>query len=138
MTISSNLTKAILSFDSYNRSYDAGITLNGDAVGNASITKISINGIVSNLDSALITDQGTNQRLDDDIGFYGIAYSYNGETIIAYRGTDDRDEPDAAQLDEDNGWGVGAGSVGVAQAGINARACRANFCVNAQSGSIRL
>ena len=71
------LFNAILSMDAYNRSYDENIILNGSPVGDANIIT----------DSSVLLDEN-NQRSDDDIGFYAFAYSYKGETIISYRGTD--------------------------------------------------
>ena len=62
---------AILSMDSYNRGYDPGIENlpNLGAIGNANI-----------IDLALPTGAQA-------AGFYAIAYDWNGETVIAYRGT---------------------------------------------------
>ena len=60
--------------DSYNRGYNAGINLTGTQIGNGTIV-IDSSNVSLNLN-------------DQAIGFYAIAYSYNGETVISYRGTD--------------------------------------------------
>lgn len=88
MTINSTLMKAILSMDAYNRGYNPGIRISENALGSAKIIQTTIDGIQTNLDSAIIRNPITKERLDDDISFYAIAYDYNGETVIAYRGTD--------------------------------------------------
>lgn len=87
------LFKAILSMDAYNRGYDAGIKF-GNLSGNNSDDSFGIQiGNAQIITNSAIFTQGGN-RIDDDIGFYGIAYQAkdaNGnvtETIISYRGTD--------------------------------------------------
>ncbi len=73
MTISRDLFLSILTLDSYNRGYNAGInTLEeqpNTQIGAATLTRAS----------------GESGK---DIGFYATAYDWNGETIISYRGTD--------------------------------------------------
>ncbi|AEP08632.1 type I secretion C-terminal target domain-containing protein [Micavibrio aeruginosavorus] len=120
MTISANLMKAILSLDSYNRGYDAGIIFGDNAGDNdysldAEGTQIGTATII--LNSEIFQNNG--QREDSSIGFYGIAYTYNGEVVIAYRGTDDLDESDPNnQIDDNTGWPIGAGLVGAPQANM--------------------
>lgn len=120
MTISSELMKAILSLDSYNRGYGAGVIFGDNAGENdysldTAGTQIGTATIV--LNSEIFQSNG--QREDASIGFYGIAYTYNGETVIAYRGTDDRDETDPNnQIDDNTGWPIGAGLVGAPQANM--------------------
>jgi hypothetical protein len=84
---------ALLSLDSYNRGYLPGIA--------------GLGGILSELGHAtLITDSETTSSTSataQAAGFYASAYSYNGQTIIAYRGSDDR------FLDPLFGYGTGAG-----------------------------
>lgn len=69
---------AILAMGSYNRGYGAKInglsTLQGTALGGAEVVT----------DSGL--ELGDNRT--QSTGFYSIAYNWNGETIISYRGTD--------------------------------------------------
>ncbi|MCP4183592.1 MAG: lipase family protein, partial [Hyphomicrobiales bacterium] len=76
MTVSNELMYAILSMDSYNRGYGEGIS--------------GLGGIGTNIGAATFTEQS--DTLDGDPGvtadFYAAAYSYNGETVISYRGTD--------------------------------------------------
>lgn len=77
MAMNIELFKAILAMDSYNRGYNAGISFGagsdnqGVKVGNATVFR--------NKGDAEAQAQG----------FYAIAYSYNGQTIISYRGTDE-------------------------------------------------
>lgn len=85
--MNSNIFKAILSMDSYNRGYNAGIDLRArDANGNV----ISDDSIGQYIGSALVTKESDIAQNSSGVeaGFYGIAYSYNNETIISYRGTD--------------------------------------------------
>lgn len=78
------LFKAILAMDSYNRGYDAGIKF-GTESGNNSEDDNGIQvGTATILDNSSEILGGT----DQNIGFYGIAYDNDGETIISYRGTD--------------------------------------------------
>jgi hypothetical protein len=104
--MNSNLFKAILAMDSYNRGYNQSINLSGtdsigDKLGNAIVIRES--DIANN-------SGGVN------IGFYAIAYDLDGvaggEKIISYRGTDDFDG--AADLftskDAAYGWILGGGS----------------------------
>lgn len=112
MTINSNLMKAILAMDAYNRGYGAGIdtlpsSTNGSArIGNATIVATS---------SSLVDSNG-NPNIDDNIGFYAIAYDLDGvaggEKVISYRGTDDFDGPADLLTSKDvfHGWSLGAGN----------------------------
>ncbi len=104
------LFKAILSMDAYNRGYDRGIklptVLNTTQIGNATI--------VSQID---IPEGGAAQS----IGFYALAYNYNGEKIISYRGTDDVDGfmdmiPLPYNKDVYHGWSLGSGNIESEQA----------------------
>ena len=75
MTISNELMKAILSMDAYNRGYGAGISNLSDAtdgsikIGNATLINTSTEELGTGVDSS--------------IGFYALAYSYGGETVIS-------------------------------------------------------
>lgn len=110
MAISANIFKAILSFDSYNRGYNAGIDIDGNHqdqnyCDDSSGQEIGSATILSNSG-----DLNPAAGIDNDIGLYGVAYEYNGETIIAYRGTD------SLLVDPVYGWPTGGGAVGTAQA----------------------
>ena len=80
MSISPELMYAILSMDAYNRGYNPGIANLAEAsngtvqIGTATITK--------NLQDAQLSNAA------QAAGFYALAYEWNGETIISYRGTD--------------------------------------------------
>lgn len=100
MTISSELFLAILSMDAYNRGYNAGIggpdglgSSNGTGIGNASITAAS--------------DSSENSA-ERAAGFYAVAYEWQGQTVISYRGTD---APLTELLGTDviNGYLIGVG-----------------------------
>jgi len=110
----SNVFKAILAMDAYNRGYAEGIALpsvvNSTRIGNALI--------VNQSDTDLSSDPV-------QVGFYGIAYQLDGgEKVISYRGTDQAPDFWEALLlgdlskfltaDVMNGYGLGAGSPTVA------------------------
>lgn len=105
MPISSDLMKAILSMDSYNRGYDSGIIF-GSNPGNNNYsldTQGTTLGSASiGINSSIFIDNG--DRLDADIGFYALSYTYGGETVISYRGTN------TFILDPAHGWTLGAGN----------------------------
>jgi hypothetical protein len=93
MSISKDLFLAILSMDSYNRGYAAGIGDTADGLGSSSDGSISIGNaeIIFNLEDANLTSASV------AAGFYAIAYEVNddsipglidGDTVISYRGTD--------------------------------------------------
>jgi hypothetical protein len=72
--MNSEVFRALLALDSYNRDYNAGIEgLEGNALGNATIIK----------------RDGFEPA--QDIGFYAIGLFVNDETIISFRGTDEID-----------------------------------------------
>lgn len=85
------LFNAILSMDAYNRGYGASVTLSGNSIGDATI----------GIDSSELESEGL---IDDDIGFYALAYFYEGSTIISYRGTDDFDGPADLLTSLDGFW----------------------------------
>ncbi|MGB7373243.1 hypothetical protein [Pontixanthobacter sp.] len=78
--MNSDVFLSLLALDSYNRGYGAnvgGLSESG-SIGNASIiTRAEIFG--NEADAVLQSWQAA--------GFYAIAYEWQGETIISYRGT---------------------------------------------------
>lgn len=98
MTVSKDLMLALLSMDSYNRGYGAGMELTGAALGNATILNVPI-------------PSGSQA-----VGFYASAYTLtaavgtlaSGSKIISYRGTN-TDSLGTAASDVFNGWVTGAG-----------------------------
>ena len=91
-----DLFLAILAMDSYARGYKASLKISGsDNIG----TRLGDATI-----SAHASDDPANDPYKSD--FYAVAYKWNGETIISYRGTDNLVN-DAA-----TGYGLGAGSTG--------------------------
>lgn len=94
--LSNNLFYSILALDAYNRGYDAKLPGLSDAAG----TQVG--------DAKIITAAG--DKAAQDIGFYALAYDWNGKTIISYRGTDN---PNILQKGNDiwNGWVGGAGII---------------------------
>ncbi|GJL61950.1 MAG: hypothetical protein NPIRA04_06040 [Nitrospirales bacterium] len=81
MAISRDLFLAILSMDSYNRGYKAGINDGGpndpDGLGR----------LGSQIGNATVIQQDISPEAQA-AGFYAVAYEWDGETIISYRGTD--------------------------------------------------
>jgi len=75
---SRDLFLAILAMDSYNRGYDRGIDKNG--------TKLVEGGALGN--ATFLSDANDSNGIAKAAGFYAIAYNWNGEKIVAYRGTD--------------------------------------------------
>lgn len=132
MTMNNVLMNAILAMDSYNRGYDAAIDLRPrDAFGNIVLdTQNNYEPMASDKDgvqvgtATIITNSTVKlAATDDDIGFYALAYNYNGETVISYRGTD---EPVTVPktvnvlgldvlVDRYYGWSLAAGDLSSAQ-----------------------
>ncbi|GAB5512217.1 MAG: hypothetical protein Rhims3KO_36180 [Hyphomicrobiales bacterium] len=111
------LMNAIFAMDAYNRGYDAGVKF-GSLPGNNSIdfagTEIGNAEVITN--SGVFIENGN--RLDDDIGFYALAYDYNGGQTVSFRGTNDFGSWTSLWTDGDvwNGWSIGAGSTQSRQA----------------------
>jgi hypothetical protein len=97
MSISNNVFLSILAMDAYNRSYNVGIDLTGTQIGTASLG----------------TAKG--DAAAQEISFYAQSYTWGGQTVIAYRGTDDM------ILDPLYGWRLGAGYPETPQADMAAR-----------------
>ena len=104
MTISHDLLLAILSMDAYNRGYRAGIA--DDGVGDSD----GLGGIGSAIGTATVVMESDVEPESPGVenGFYALSYSWNGQTIISYRGTDFEDDMPSV-LDVANGWAVGGG-----------------------------
>lgn len=116
--------------DAYNRGYGAGIKF-GNESGNNSIDDSGIK-----VGTAIILDNSTDvlgSGIDSAIGFYALAYSYNGETIISYRGTDNP-VPFTYGSDFNNGWPLSLGGSVQGQMAIDFY----NEVVNVTSTSITL
>ena len=103
MSTSPELMYAILAMDAYNRGYNpgiAGLGGMGSQIGTATVGE----------DAETLLSQGTAVAA----GFYAVAYQWNGDTIISYRGTDNNfsipwtDDPEGGS-DLWNGYGTGAG-----------------------------
>ena len=98
--------KALLAMDAYNRGYGEGITLPAEE----GVTQIG---------NAIIFDQSDVDENTDgvNIGFYALAYTYNGQTIISYRGTDNPPSlQDPLPDDVYHGWSFGLGNIDSEQA----------------------
>jgi hypothetical protein len=109
MAFSRDLFLSILALDSYNRGYGAGVNNLNDTNG----TKLGMAEILSRKGDPAA--QAT--------GFYGIAYSWNNEKIISYRGTDNyglTNNPTTGATDLLNGWTAGLGYTGASQLGMAA------------------
>ena len=89
------LMKSILAMDSYNRGYDAKIHFGNDENNSEAINGVTKIGQATVYDS----DNGNEAQAAD---FYAIAYEYNNETVISYRGTDN------IWADMQEGWPIDA------------------------------
>ena len=101
MAMSDDLYLAIFAMDAYNRGYRQGVTPIGNQLGTATL----------GVDSSILLDQN-NQRLDLTVDFFAQTYSWNGQTVISYRGTDSTFGNSGTGLDGDalNGYGISLGS----------------------------
>jgi hypothetical protein len=100
MTIDPTLFNAILSMDAYNRGYNEGIALD------------TVEGVTYLGDALIVSQSDIDENSSGvNIGFYALAYSYNGETIISFRGTD------TFVLDPIHGWPLGDGNTTASRAG---------------------
>jgi hypothetical protein len=103
MSMNTELVRAILSMDAYNRGYNSGVAGLSDVIGTA-IGTATISRVTLSTDTDAV-----------NAGFYAIAYTLpSGEKVISYRGTDGLFGTDAPNIpsgsDLYNGYGVGAGS----------------------------
>ena len=121
MTLQPELMNAILSMDSYNRGYEAGIVFgNNSGTNNYSLdsTGTQIGNATITINSQIFQESG--DRVDDDIGFYALAYQIKDssgnvvDNVIAYRGTDGPN-PIPDDSDVTNGWLLGAGNYNATQ-----------------------
>lgn len=103
MATQADLFLAILALDAYNRGYNRGMTFNGNFNGNSDSTGTQIGDATIQAISA-----------DPTTSFYAIAYSWEGETVISYRGTTFPGAPDLG--DVLNGWTLSIGYAQAAQA----------------------
>ena len=92
--------KAILAMDAYNRGRRQGVNLIGEQIGNAELRP--------NSDSVLEGQGG-------DTGFFAQAYSWNGQLVISFRGTDPESGSEFIK-DVTRGWPLGAGNNNADQA----------------------
>ncbi|MEX3012041.1 hypothetical protein [Hoeflea sp. TYP-13] len=99
MTISKELFLAILSMDSYNRGYNAGLGDGQNVVNGSDIDGLG-DAIGTAIGTAEISAKSPSDADSDEYeaGFYAVAYTIsgsvdipelNGETVISYRGTDE-------------------------------------------------
>ena len=75
MTVSPELMKALLAMHAYNRGYNEGVKGLGNDIGTATYVRQS---------DVLDGSEAVNSS------FYAAAYNYFGETVISFRGTDDK------------------------------------------------
>ena len=97
MSISNDLMYAILSMDAYNQGYDRVVKHDSLQIGLAT----------------RIDEKGDAEA--QAAGFYAAAYSFNGETVISYRGTNVNAAGLPNALDVANGWLTGAGDFRASQ-----------------------
>jgi hypothetical protein len=96
--MTNDLYKAIFAMDAYNRGYASSIDYGQSDVVNTQIGEAYISATRGQADAI-------------GIGFYGVAYSLSGETIISYRGTDflNGDRSQGIGADTLYGYGLGGG-----------------------------
>ena len=94
MTMNRDVFLSILAMDSYNRGYGAGVN------GLAQSGKIGTATIGKNADDP--------EGVSKAAGFYAIAYDWNGEKVISFRGTD-FGEVESGARDVLNGWSMFTG-----------------------------
>jgi Ca2+-binding RTX toxin-like protein len=102
------LFDAILSMDSYNRGYNPGISL----VGSDPLNSPVVNGVTQIGNATIINNSSTAlaKGVDEADGFYAVAYKLSdGQTVIAYRGTDQFLNGNGIGGDIANGYGSGSG-----------------------------
>ena len=109
MALSDQLFKAILAMDVYNRGYGGSLEISSNNLGNATLGQ----------DSSILVDPNNGARRDEPISFFAQSYTWNGKTVISYRGTDN------AIVDASTGFGLGAGSSGSPQSLMAAEFYRA-------------
>ncbi|MFA6220630.1 MAG: hypothetical protein WC692_12785 [Erythrobacter sp.] len=74
---------SLLALDAYNRGYGQGVFLNPSDTANGQVERNRFIG------TARVTNQSDVEAGRPGViaGFYGIAYEWNNETVISYRGT---------------------------------------------------
>jgi hypothetical protein len=101
MPISQDLMLALLSMDSYNRGLNTGLDLSAWGASSTNLGNATIEEIPEDIDIAnWIT-----------AGFSAQAYTWNGKTVISYRGTDNPSFLASPNGPSDivNGWIAGVG-----------------------------
>lgn len=96
-----DLFRAVLAMDVYHRNYNSGIKAeyfsSSTQIGTATIARNSEPlGSIGGIDH-------------ESIGFFAQEYTWNGKTVIAYRGTDSGFDDFSETGDVLNGYGIAAG-----------------------------
>jgi len=77
---------SLLALDAYNRGYGRNVFVNGSATNEAE-------GGLKIGNATVLIDANDPEGLARAAGFYAIAYDWNGETVISYRGTNFPNDP---------------------------------------------
>jgi hypothetical protein len=101
MATEADLFLAILALDAYNRGYGPGMTFSNDS--DSAGTEIG--------DATILA--ATDDQKSQGASFYAVAYDWEGETVISYRGTRFPGLPDSGDFFK--GWFLSAGYASVAQ-----------------------
>lgn len=111
MAVSNDLFLSILAMDTYNRGYNAGVK-----------------GLKDTPDTYIGTARIASDTTKDpdafDAGFYAIAYEFSGQTVLAFRGTDnyslsgDYTPNGPGGSDVWSGWTITADYAAASQAGL--------------------
>ncbi len=99
MQITEELFLAILSMDAYNRGYGAGIE---DGIPGVDGELDGLGEAGHRIGDATVKDVDLPSG-SEAAGFYAVAYEWNGQTVISYRGTDNYGVTDSAS-DVYSGW----------------------------------
>lgn len=108
----SDIFKAILAMDSYNRGYGSSLDFNiYDQNGNVIVPSDAVGTMLGSVEIVASSSTTFSSGSDSGIGFYALAYKLPDDSVtISYRGTD------GFALDLLHGYDVGAGDVNAAQA----------------------
>ena len=106
LQLESDLMLAILAMDAYNRGYNSSLDLDAiKQIGQATVSADSSDKF--------------NEVDTRNSGFYAVQYSWDGKTVLSYRGTDNDGvfaKPDKGASDIWSGWSIGAGYANASQA----------------------
>ncbi len=84
---------SLLALDAYNRGYGQNVLLN---TGDSTSGQNEADRMIGH--ARILRDANDPEGIAQAAGFYAIAYDWNGETVISFRGTNFVDHPPALRL----------------------------------------